>query len=173
MSGSLSIEEVIAILEVDPTHPRIATFIETGTLHGESVALMRGIFPTCHTIELNESFYKHASGFFSNSDITFHHGDSTTILCSLLPTINEPAFFFLDAHFSSGETARGSLDCPLLEELSLIEARPYRDIIVIDDVRLFGTKGAEDWSSVTKDSILDSLPAVQSREENDRFILWR
>jgi hypothetical protein len=173
MAGSLSIEEVIALLEVDPSHPRISTFIETGTLHGESVALMRGIFPICHTIELNESFYKHASTFFAASDITFHHGDSTTVLRTLLPTIKEPAFFFLDAHFSSGETARGSLDCPLLEELSLIEKRSYRDIIVIDDLRLFGTNGAEDWSAISKEAILNRLPAVRSLESNDRFILWR
>jgi hypothetical protein len=57
--------------------------------------------------------------------------------------INEPVLFYLDAHFSGGETAFGKTDdngCPVLRELEILNKRTQKDIIVIDDMRLMGKK---------------------------------
>jgi hypothetical protein len=48
--------------------------------------------------------------------------------------------FWLDAHFSSGETFKGKKDSPIIEELRIIQnylAKIIHLTIFIDDVRLF------------------------------------
>jgi hypothetical protein len=53
------------------------------------------------------------------------------------------------------------LGVPLLKELALIgRHRIKTHTILIDDVRLFGTKGPEDWSGVTLDKVIDKLKSI-------------
>lgn len=67
-------------------------------------------------------------------------GDSATILWDLLPNINGPIAFWLDAHAGAMKYARGKDDVPLLRELEAINShaccRPH--IIAIDDIDMFG-----------------------------------
>lgn len=90
----------------------------------------------------------------------FHLGDSSNILISLLPQVDNPAILFLDGHWSSGDTGRDDKDCPLIEEIKAINDNfKYEAVIIIDDCRLFG-KGPrdktcnEDWSGINKNTIL-------------------
>ena len=98
----------------------------------------------------------------------------------LLPSINEGAIFFLDGHWSSSDTARGEKDCPLLEEISRIhDLFAHEAVIIIDDYRLFGTSRNEDWSDISKESILSILQSRVSEvyhlpsdlDANDRLII--
>lgn len=67
-------------------------------------------------------------------------------------------YFFLDGHWSSGDTGRSSKDCPLDEEITHINHLFKHDaIIIIDDFRLFGYKLDEDWSLINKDNLLNIL----------------
>jgi hypothetical protein len=81
----------------------------------------------------------------------------------LLPTIDNKCIFFLDGHWSSGDTGRGEKDCPLNEEITHINNLfEHEAIIIIDDFRLFGLDSSsgklnEDWSDINKDKLLHIL----------------
>jgi len=103
------------------------------------------------------------------SKITFLLGDSGKVLGELAPTLTQPTIFFLDGHWSSGDTGRGEKDCPLVEEITHIAtAFKHKGIIIVDDFRLFGlgppplgAKGptgvGENWMEIRKDTLLDIL----------------
>lgn len=72
-------------------------------------------------------------------------------------------YFFLDGHWSSGDTGRSAKDCPLVEEITHINNLFQNEaIIIIDDVRLFGLdassgKLGEDWSKINKNELLSII----------------
>ena len=54
--------------------------------------------------------------------------------------INQPSLFWLDSHYSGGETAKGEKETPIYEELNHILNPSYKDhVVIIDDARCFGT----------------------------------
>lgn len=137
-------------------------FIETGTLAAETTTAMVPYFEKVYTIELSHYYYMLNVEKYSQkyNSITFIEGDSSIELNKLLPVIDKPSIIFLDGHWSSGNTAKGLKDCPLIEEISSIMSNmKYNTIIIIDDYRLFG-KGTldstcnEDWHNITKETIL-------------------
>ena len=155
-------------------------FIETGTLSGETIFAMEPFFLRLHTIELSEKYYNYTRKRYIGNKINFILGDSSKVFEYLLPSINEGAIFFLDGHWSSCDTARGDKDCPLLEEVSRIHNLfAHEAIIIIDDYRLFGTSRNEDWSDISKESILSILQSRVSEvyhlpselDVNDRLII--
>jgi hypothetical protein len=57
--------------------------------------------------------------------------------------IHQPALFWLDGHYSAGNTAKGDKETPIYEELQyILNARDRGHVIVIDDARCFGTDPA-------------------------------
>jgi hypothetical protein len=69
-------------------------------------------------------------------------GDSAMQISKIIKMIDEPALFWLDAHFSQGITAKGTVVTPILNELEQILRRPFKDVILIDDAESFdGTNG--------------------------------
>ena len=57
--------------------------------------------------------------------------------------LQQPALFWLDGHYSAGDTARGEKDTPLYEELEqILRAPDLGHVIVIDDARCFGSDPA-------------------------------
>jgi hypothetical protein len=56
----------------------------------------------------------------------------------ILSSINEPILFWLDGHYSGGETAKGEANTPILKELEFILRHPIKNhVILIDDARCF------------------------------------
>ncbi|MSU54302.1 MAG: hypothetical protein EXS48_00480 [Candidatus Staskawiczbacteria bacterium] len=167
--------------------PRI--FIETGTYNGGTTSRVLREFKTIHTIELSEKWYQNALKEFGKyKNVICHHGDSATVLKELLPTINEPVVFYLDAHHSGGTTAMGQDQNPLLRELPLIGARNFQDVIYIDDLAQIGksgTMGTEghafypptpfDWRNINRDSIEKALgrKILDSEEKDNKLIIWK
>jgi hypothetical protein len=116
-----------------------------------------------------------------------HHGNSKYILPQVLTNIQEPVTVYLDGHFSAGETAFGEEEIngvssnPLLVELEILMARPYNDIIIIDDCRMIGKKDwinrgntqgmwpeyEYDWTNITEQKILDMLKPGYILLKND------
>jgi len=159
------------------------TFVETGTYLGDTTQDMLPFFTSLHTIELSEKFYQLAlTRFASEKSVQCHQGDSTDILPLLCPLLDSNTVFWLDGHFSAGPTAQGAKDCPLVEELQAISQHLSSDaLIIIDDARLFGWKGDQDWSAITEESllaVLDPQRIVQSfyipsaLHPRDRFVIY-
>ncbi|QEC77931.1 hypothetical protein [Mucilaginibacter ginsenosidivorax] len=123
-------------------------FVETGTYLGEMVVAQSNNFKKIYSIELGEDLYRDAvKKFEQQKHITILQGDSGNVLVKLAPTINEPAIFWLDGHYSAGITAKGDKDCPIYEELTAIfSSKPLDHILLIDDARLF--VGQDDYPTI-------------------------
>ena len=126
---------------------------------------MEKYFSKVHTIEVSEELWKNVKNKYKGNKITFHLGDSGIVLNNLSSNLNNNAVFFLDGHFSNGDTNKGEKDVPLLEELNHINKKfKYEGIIIIDDCRLFGKiekskTGGKDiyWNEINEESILNIL----------------
>jgi len=119
------------------------TLVETGTFMGDMVEAQKDNFKEIISIELDNALFKKAQDRFkSNSDITIFEGDSGEVLPNILTTLNSPAIFWLDGHYSSGVTARGELDCPIFAEIDAIFLhKKLPHVILVDDAREFIGQG--------------------------------
>ena len=117
-----------------------ARFIETGTHHGRMINFISRLPIEIDTIELGESLYTAACSRFKwYRGVRCHLGDSSVVIDRLLSELVHPAIFWLDAHYSEGDTARGNLETPILAEVRAIARHHiHGHVILIDDVRLFG-----------------------------------
>src|SRR5579862_3414123 len=117
-------------------------FIETGSYEGDGIqnALEAG-FQDIYSIELAPHCYEFVCLRFQFlNNVHIFYGDSSYVLGDLLKKIDAPATFWLDGHYSSGKTARGEQNTPLLKELAAIQEHPIRThTILIDDIRCCGT----------------------------------
>ena len=106
---------------------------------GNMVEAMKTRFKKIYSIELSDDLYRKAKDRFVNDKhVELLKGDSGVILPELLTRIKEPAFFWLDAHYSGGITARGTIDTPIERELQAIMNHPIKEhVILIDDARHF------------------------------------
>lgn len=122
---------------------KVKVFIETGTAYGATTQSMSPYFQKIYSIELNPDFHKkNLEKFKFYRHINLLLGDSGEKLVEVLNCLSEPALFWLDAHYSGGDTARGDKDTPILDELKHIFNSPFNHIILIDDARCFGTDPA-------------------------------
>jgi hypothetical protein len=88
----------------------------------------------------------------------------------LLPTINEPCCFWLDAHAGATKYARGPKDVPLLDELEVISTHHINNhIIAIDDAHMFGKiqknqmqENICDYSFINDEILQNSLKKINS-----------
>ncbi len=114
-------------------------FIETGTFQGDMIFAVKKNFKQIYSIELDEAFYRNARKKFANNNhILILFGDSPVQLKKILPKIDKPCLFWLDAHFSGEGTAKGDIETPIMEEMILIlNHSNLKHIILIDDARLF------------------------------------
>jgi predicted O-methyltransferase YrrM len=138
-------------------------FIESGTYLGHTTFRLAPYFKTVHTIEIKKELYESVKARYKGDKVNFHLGDSSHVLKKILPTITGHSIIFLDGHWSAGNTGRGKKDCPLLEEIIIINnLHKGRAIIIIDDYRMFG-KGPStetdkvNWEDISKDELLNIL----------------
>lgn len=133
------------------THCGINTFVESGTYLGETAALAALCIDSVHTIEIMPDFYRKSVENLKNSaNVTIYNGDSSQILLDLLPKLakkDSRVLFWLDGHFMTCMTdADEKIDIskdeytPIMKELITIKNSNVRNsIILIDDIRLFGS----------------------------------
>ena len=126
----------------------IMTFIESGTYRGEMVEAVKTTFDRIYSIELDSALYETAKRRFSKSkSITIIKGDSGRVLPKLLKSIKSPCLFWLDAHYSSGITARGELETPIMKELQCILNHSIKKhVTLIDDASCF--VGQNDYPTI-------------------------
>ena len=172
------------ILQILEQYPRFKSFVETGTYMGDTIFSLEDAFEELYTIEIKEEFYNNLTAKYKGSKINFILGDSSTEIKNVLPRLKYDTIFFLDGHWSAGNTGKGGKDYPLYEEIQSIMSFNKSAIIIIDDVRLFGKgppKGNEvcNWEDISVEKIFEItkkrlkeycfLPSVLS--ERDRLVL--
>lgn len=124
-----------------------ATLVETGTYLGHMIAAMRENFKRIISIELAQHFHEQAiERFKKDTHVELLQGDSGEVLIQLAPTIDTPALFWLDGHYSSGETAKGDLNTPIMKELDAVLGGNINHVVLVDDARCFN--GTEDYPTL-------------------------
>ncbi len=131
-------QEVVAQISKEK---KLQTLVETGTYLGNMIFAQRKNFRKIYSIELSLDFFEKAEKRFRrNKHIHILFGDSADVLPEVVKELDEPALFWLDGHFSGGETAESN--CPVLKELEAITFSKFAHEILIDDARCFdGTNG--------------------------------
>ena len=116
----------------------IKYFVETKTFKGNTAFWASKHFETVFTIENSEKIYKRTkSKFLGVENISFLFGNSRNKLVDVIDQVSDSAIIWLDSHWSGGETYGANDQCPLLEELEIINNSHLRHFIFIDDARLF------------------------------------
>lgn len=94
-------------------------------------------FKKVYTIEKSDIMYQKAQENINNiTNVILLKGDSREHLPNILDK-NENILFWLDAHWSGGDTHGKDDECPLMEELKIIFSYSKNYVIFIDDARLF------------------------------------
>lgn len=130
-----------------------ATWIESGTYRGDTTAWLssspRISARAVVTIEPADNYFAAAvERFLRDPKVTVVQGESTDALPGLLSEHSGPLCFWLDGHYSSGDTYMGEADCPALGELRIISRHAQSNassplVVFIDDVRLFAKEHRE------------------------------
>lgn len=142
-------------------------FIECGTFLGNTALWAAGHFPRVTTVERSHTLYEQARDSHRNvRNLEFRLGDSRTVLGELVPTLTAPAMFWLDSHWSGGVTSGENDECPLLDEIRIINASPHTHFVLIDDARLFLSPPPEphrieQWPAI--DTVMFELCARRDR----------
>jgi len=125
-------------------------FIETGTWRGNTTFEVAPYFDRCFTIELDPNLFAKARERFKETPkVTVLHGSSVDVLPLILADLGQPGTFYLDAHYCGFDTAKGSKNTPILEELKIIfNHRIKNHLIIIDDARAF--VGLGDYPTIRK-----------------------
>ena len=124
--------------------------VETGTYEGEMVEAMRTHFAKVYSVELSpEHFKRAAERFAAHENVEIIFGDSALMLPDVLMDITEPALFWLDGHYSAGNTAKGDTETPILSELDVILRHVVKGhVILVDDARCFN--GTADYPTLAQ-----------------------
>ncbi|MBI5626930.1 MAG: hypothetical protein HY935_07025 [Nitrosomonadales bacterium] len=141
----------LSVIRHNIPNPHPSLFIETGTYYGDTVAAVKDLYASVISIEVDEALHKKACArFAADQNVRIAHGDCARELPGILAKLQEPAVFWLDGHYSGGETGKGEVEDPILISLNQIEAHPVRGhVIFIDDARTFdGREGRPDISEV-------------------------
>jgi hypothetical protein len=126
-----------------PALPVTEVFIQMGMQRGNSLAaaLAAGC-PECRSVEYTDLFYEFARERFVNEPrVRLFHGSSPDVLPAMIDP-GKSTTFWLDAHFSGSDRAWQDPkygECPLLKELEIIAAAPWKvpPVICIDDAFIF------------------------------------
>lgn len=143
-------------------------FIETGTYKGDMIYALKNDFEQLITVELSEQYHQKAVEKFRNDKhINLLFGDSGILMPKIIKDIKVKTLFWLDGHFSSGNTAQGELDCPIFGELDAIFSSPFKHVLLIDDARYFN--GTNDYPTIEglKSYIEKNKPGSFFSNEND------
>lgn len=151
--------------------------VETGTLFGDGAIKLGSIFERVETIELSRYFALRAwLRLLRYSNIKVRRGDSSR----LLRPSSEPTLYWLDGHWSMGQTAGEDNQCPLLDELRATSPGTVGDWYLIDDARMFTgrlDKGLDpdQWPTIDqiREVVMETRPTheVLVRKELDLIVV--
>ena len=140
---------------------KLDVFVEGGTYKGGTAKSMGEKFRKIFTIEKSDIMFEIAKeNLKDTNNITLLKGDTREHLDSIIAN-NENILFWLDAHWSGGNTYGEEDECPLIEELDIIFKYNKNYVILIDDARLFFAPppyphNFNNWQSLT--DIMKAIP---------------
>jgi hypothetical protein len=126
-------------------------WVETGTYFGDTTKHLARSTSHIYSIEPSQYFASEAMRRFRNMEnVTILHGTSEDELPKLLVNLFSKVNFWLDGHFSAGDTFQGPNGRPIRQELEAISkliASFDQVAIFIDDIRCFDPhlQGYEDY----------------------------
>jgi hypothetical protein len=136
-------------------------FVEGGTYKGGTAKNMSEKFNKVYTIEKSDVMFDLAKeNLKNNKNIVMLKGDTREHLRNIIAE-NDNILFWLDAHWSGGDTYGATDECPLVEELNIIFEYNKNHVVLIDDARLFlapppSPHNFKNWQSLT--DICKTLP---------------
>ncbi|MEM9771945.1 MAG: hypothetical protein AAF889_10190 [Cyanobacteria bacterium P01_D01_bin.73] len=142
-------------------------FVETGTYLGGTAVWAAQKFQRVFTIEASKELHAQAvQQYGSLQNIHFCNGDTRDFLRQLMPHLSKPSLLWLDAHWSGGITHGSNDECPLLEEIHILNSSPHIHFLLIDDVRMFlapppPPHKPEHWPSIDQ-----VIRAIQARDKD-------
>lgn len=135
--GTLPSKSLAVVIESMCARFSIKTFVETGTYRGETTRWAATRFNHVSSIEIDAATFEIACATLADlENVELHLGDSRTCLPDIVAEIYDPAAFWLDAHKGGGWFGKGD-DCPILDEIDIINTCPAPTLIMIDDARGF------------------------------------
>ena len=140
---------------------KLDVFVEGGTYKGGTAKSMGEKFRKIFTIEKSDIMFEIAKeNLKDTNNITLLKGDTREHLDAIIAN-NENILFWLDAHWSGGDTYGEKDECPLIEELDIIFKYNKNYVILIDDARLFLAPppyphNFNNWQSLT--DIMTAIP---------------
>lgn len=137
--------------------------VETGTFQGVTARSLADLFVDVVTIELSPEIQAAAAQALSDlPNVRSVQGHSGVLLREVADAAT-PTLYFLDGHWSGGETAGVEDECPVLDEIAAIGSGHPNDCLIVDDARLFTSSPppphrAEQWPSLLQ--VFDALRAL-------------
>ena len=118
-------------------------FLETGTADADCTRLAIDVgFEKVYSIDVNQISQDRnrldLKEIINSGNVTLITGDSLHELSKLIPSLDKPTTFWLDAH-GSYDGFTGAKSCPLYEELQAIKSSEIKThTIMMDDMRILG-----------------------------------
>jgi hypothetical protein len=95
-----------------------------------------------------------------------YFGSSQNELKNMIKDINVQMTFWLDGHWSGGNTAKGDINSPLVYELETIKNHNIKNhIILIDDLRMFPVAQDEYGFDLDLNKIKKIILGINSKYE--------
>jgi len=135
---------------------QLQRFVETGTHHGDTLAIVANDPRNqCTSIELSPLYAQRARLCFGKyPNVNILEGDSGLLMPQVVKALDKPCLFWLDGHYSAGDTAKGQKNTPISQELAAVFASPIQGhVVLVDDIRLFN--GTHDYPFL--DALLQSV----------------
>lgn len=166
-------EDLDAIRHQRGKSPRV--FVESGTFHGKTTRWALDRFAVVHTVELSAELYRQAVKTLAPLGAICHQGDTRDVIPRLARELDEPVFWFLDAHwFNRPHVAGHGTPLPLADELAALGARPHADVIVVDDRASFGRDEHQaGWGEVSLEWLARQIPGSQPVAYKDVAVIHR
>lgn len=139
-------------------------FVEMGTHTGDTAEWASSFSKKVFTIELSPKYCEMSKTRLSQrSNVQCIFGDSSIAIRDLVAQSDSTWLYWLDGHFSFGDTAGAEMECPLLQELEALEKSKSIPCILIDDAKLILSPPPpphrqEDWPSF--DDIVHALKKI-------------
>lgn len=156
------------LLEYAKSH-NLRVFVETGTCYGDMVHALKSCFDAIYSIEIDPGLFAIAKNRFKSlAHVHILYGDSGKELENVLRQIGQPALFWLDGHYSGGETGKGVAETPVYDELShILSAEAKHHVVIIDDARFFGTDPNYPTIAELRLLLQSKRPGTKLTVEND------